>query len=475
MRPSRTSEPGAGAGPSAPAAASPGPSVISSRRPRAPASRVSAAVVGLPRPVWAGGLVSALGSWLLVLAVPAHVYLVTGSLRATGLTLAAEYLPILLFGPLAGAIADRCDRRRLMTGASLACAAAVAVMLAGLSPGRSWVLYAALIAENCGIVLYTPAWQARTPAIVGTGPLLSSAGALNAVSRGTVRLIGGPLGGVLLAAVGIRWLICADAASYLVSAGTIALTSRSDRYAPVRVPARRAPAGPPRAAALRSLSRTALRDLSEGVRFLRREPATRTLLPVTAGFLAANAALSAVLIPFALRRLGGSGPAGFLLAALGAGFLAGAPVIRWLVDRVQPRALLAVTLAVNAAACLALFTSPALAAALPAAVAVGLSGSMTLTAAQITVQRVIPNAVLGRVTAAFLTAEAAATLAGAVTGPVLAQSAGLTATAATAAALMLLTAALARLTIPRLATLIPVSPPGQARSTAPGSVPGQTG
>ena len=143
------------------------------------------------------------------------------------------------------------------------------------------------------------------------------------------------------------------------------------------------------------------------------------------------------------------------------------PVIRWLVDRVQPRTLLAVTLSVNAAACLALFTSSALATALPAAVAVGLSGSMTLTAAQVTLQRVVPHAVLGRVTAAFLTAEAAVTLAGAVAGPVLAQSAGLPATAAVAAAIMLLAAALARLTIPRLATLIPLPQPEGTRSTAP--------
>lgn len=419
------------------------------------------------RLLWAGGLVSALGSWLLVLAVPAHVFLVTGSLRATGLTLAAEYLPILLLGPAAGAIADRCDRRRLMIGASLACAAAVALMLAGLPPGRTWVLYAALAAENSGIVLYTPAWQARIPAIVGTGRLLSSAGALSAVSSGTVRLIGGPLGGILLAVAGIRWLICADAASYLVAAGTIALTARSDRYAPVRIPARGTPARRPRAAALRGLPRTARHHLSEGLRCVRGEPAARALLPVTVLFLAANASLSAVLIPFALRRLGGSGPAGFLLAALGAGFLAGAPVIRWLVDRVQPRTLLAVTLAGSAAACLALFSSAGLATALPAAAAVGLCGSMTLTAAQVTVQRVIPNAVLGRVTAAFLTAEAAVTLTGAVTGPVLAQSAGLTATAAVAAAVMGLAAALARLTIPRLATLIPLPQPEGTRSTAP--------
>src|SRR5262249_37076719 len=149
------------------------------------------------------------------------------SLRDTGLTLAAEYLPRLLLGPVAGVFADRWDRRRLMIATNLFCAGAVAVMLPGTSPGRCWVLYAALIAENSGVVLYVPAWQARTPAIVGTGPLLTSANSLTSFSSGIVRLIGGPLGGVLLTAYGIRWLICADALSYLLAAVCMVMTSRS--------------------------------------------------------------------------------------------------------------------------------------------------------------------------------------------------------------------------------------------------------
>ena len=151
------------------------------------------------RLLWGGGLISSLGSWLLVLAVPAHILAATGSLRDTGLTLAAAYLPQLVLGPVAGAVADGWDRRRLMIAANLLCAGAVAVMLLGTSPGRYWVLYAALIAESSGTVIYTPALQARIPAIVGTGPLLSSANSLTSVSSGIVRLIGGPLGGVLLA------------------------------------------------------------------------------------------------------------------------------------------------------------------------------------------------------------------------------------------------------------------------------------
>jgi MFS family permease len=130
------------------------------------------------RLLWTGSLISDLGSWLLTLAVPAHVFLVTGSLRATGLTLAAQYLPVLVLGPVAGVFTDRWDRRRLMIATDLFRAGAVATMLLGISSARHWVLYAALIAESSGDVLYTPAARARTPAIVGTGALLSSANSL---------------------------------------------------------------------------------------------------------------------------------------------------------------------------------------------------------------------------------------------------------------------------------------------------------
>ncbi|HEY1621523.1 MAG TPA: MFS transporter [Streptosporangiaceae bacterium] len=412
------------------------------------------------RLLWGGGLISSLGSWLLTIAIPAHIFLVTGSLRATGLTVAAEYLPLLALGPVAGVLTDRWDRRRLMIAANLCCMAAVALMLAGLSPGRYWVLYAALIAENSGIVLYVPALQARTPTIVGTGSMLSSANALNSMSSGTVRLIGGPLGGFLLTVIGVRWLIGADALSYLVAAGAMFRTAR-----PGTEPDPAAGAGPgTRATGIRAIGR----DLAQGVRALRGQRAARALLPVTLLFLAANAALSSVLIPFGVRRLGGEEHTGLLLACLGVGYLLGAPAVRRLLDVAQPRALLTATLAGTGAAFFWLFTSRSLGSGLPAAVAVGVFGSMTLIVPQTTVQRVIPNALLGRVSAVFLTGEAAVTLAGATAGPFIAQAAGLTGVAVVASLVTLGTAPLAGLIVPRVR--YEPSRPSAAR-TAPASGP----
>ena len=398
------------------------------------------------RLLWGGGIVSSLGSWLLILAIPAHVFLVTGSLRDTGLTLAAEYLPLLVLGPVAGVFTDRWDRRRLMIATDLFRAGAVAVMLLGTSPGRYWVLYVALIAENSGFVLFTPALRARIPAIVGTGPLLSSANSLNSVSSGAVRLIGGPLGGILLTAFGVKWLICADVVSYLLSAAALSLTSRPDGERPSRTT---------------SIGDVA-RDLIEGLHILRGQPVARALLPVTIIFLGANASLSANLIPFGIQRLGGSEHTGFLLSFLGLGYLLGAPLIRLLLDRVQPRILLTASLTATAAAFFLLFTSSSLSSALPAAVAIGIFGSMSVVVPQTTLQRVIPNAALGRVGAVFLAGEAAATLLGAGAGPFLAQAAHIAGVGIAASLVTLSAAALTFLIVPRMPAAVP----------AQGSVPG---
>ena len=437
------------------------------------------------RLLWGGSVISALGTWLLVLAIPAHVLLVTGSLRDTGLTLAAQYLPVLILGPVAGVLTDRWDRRRLMIATSLFRAGAVAMMLLGTAPGRFWVLYAALIAESGAGVLYIPAWQARTPAMVGTGTLLSSANSLNALADGAVRLIGGPLGGVLLTAFGVRWLIVADALSYLASAAANALTSRPATHtsrpadhtsrpaaettrpaAQTTRPAAQTTRPPAEPATRRPTLGGAARDLAEGARVLRGQPVARALLPVTVIFLAANAALSAMLIPLGIRRLGGSENTGFVLSALGVGFLLAAPALRALLDRVQPRTLLTATLTATAAGQFLLFTSVSLATALPAAVTVGMFGSMSEVIPQTVMQRVIPNAVLGRISAVFLTGEAAVGLIGAVAGPALAQAAHLAGLAATASLVTLAAAALTCLSVPRLAVIVPqTAPPGGSIQT----------
>jgi predicted MFS family arabinose efflux permease len=382
------------------------------------------------RLLWCAGLVSSLGSWLLVIAVPAHVYLATGSFLASGAVLAAQYTPPFLFAPVAGILADRYDRRTLMLAADVFRAGAVALLLFG---GHAyWIAYPALAAESAGTVVFTPALRARIPAIVGTGPELASAAALNAMTSAAVGLAGGPLGAILLTFAGITPLIWADVASYVVSAALMLMTSR--RVTPGASPGRT--------------------HFLAGWAALRAEPTVRSLLPVNALFLAANASLSALFIPFAIVRLGGAAKAGVLLLALGTGYLTGAPLIRVLLKSGTPRYLLAGCLTVTAIAFSLLFGSSSLAQAIPAVFLVGMGGTMALADVQITVQRLIRDEVLGRVSAVFVGTEAAATLLGAGAGALIAQfGGGIFTVALTASVVTLVSAALA---LPRREPVRPV-------------------
>jgi Transmembrane secretion effector len=157
------------------------------------------------------------------------------------------------------------------------------------------VFYLALAAESSGTALFSPAQQACTPAIVGTGPVLTGANALNAVTAAVVRLSGGPLGGVLFAVLGIRVMICADTLSYLISAAALSgISAAAGGHA-----GHAGHAGPADPMTVRA----ACRDLADGLRTLRADAVARALLPVTIVFLGANASLSAVVVPFGLRRL----------------------------------------------------------------------------------------------------------------------------------------------------------------------------
>jgi MFS family permease len=367
--------------------------------------------------LWGGRAISLLGSWLLVVAVPAHVYALTGSVFATGLTLAAEYLPALLLGPVAGVLVDRWDRRRVMIVADLFRAGAVA----GMFVGAPAAIYVAVVAESVGAVLFRPAAQAHVPAVVGTGSALASANSWNAATDGLVRLVGPPLGGVLLAWAGFEVLVALDVASCLVSAAAIALT----RGRPKVVSERR------KAGAIK------------GVKL------ARVLLPLSGVFLAANAALSALLVPFGVRVLGGSAQVGLVLSALGAGFLGGAVLVSWL-DRVQLRIVLAAAQFTTAVGFAVLFSARELSTAIVAAVVIGVFGSVTLVAPLTALQRVADNGQLGRISAVFLVVEAAATLVGAIAGPWLAESVSLHFAAMVAAAVTAGGALVGAVTVPRV-------------------------
>lgn len=387
------------------------------------------------RLLWSARLTSLLGSWLLVVAAPAYVFQVSGSLMAVGLTIAAEYLPVLILGPIAGTIADRWNRRQIMVSMDLMRLGAVALFFLVHSAGTVWIMYAAMTLESVGTVLFRPASQALTPLVVGSGKALSGAASLNSLTDAIVRLAGAPLGAALMVAAGFHLLVGLDMASYLGSATIISMTRGNYPWLDKgKLTVRRAGA-----------------ELADGVRAIRRSPMARGLLPVSVLFLTANASLSGVLIPFGITHWGGERQVGLAISALGIGFLIGAPMIRVMSDRVQPKLILACTLIVTAAAFFALFHSDALLPAMASTIVIGACGSPILATPQVTLQRVIPNEVLGRVSAAFVSGEALATLIGSLEGPSIAQNVGYAWTTGIACVATAITAVLSLLIVPAMA------------------------
>ncbi|MEO3751652.1 MFS transporter [Streptomyces sp. B6B3] len=378
------------------------------------------------RLLWFGGAVSGFGSWLLVVAVPVHVYQLTGSPAATGLALALEALPALLIGPFAGTLVDRWPLTRAMWAADLVGAAAVSLMLLADRPGEVWLVYVAVLVENVASTVFRPAARALTPAMVGTGPGLAQANALTAGAGSVLRLVAPPAGAALLAGPGFAAVLVVDVASYLVSAALIAAVAR--RHAPGRPPRGEADGSQGGTSqALRARGKV-LSELRAGLAHLAGRPELRGPLTANAVFLTANAGLTALLVPFTAVSL--DAPAhtvGYLISGLGVGFLVGSTLARVALDRLGVRRLLAVTQPATAGAFLLLVNAPGPGLAVLAAAGVGVPGSVLLIAVETHVQRVVPPPLLGRVGALFLAVDALAVVAGGLAAPALVAALGLTA------------------------------------------------
>lgn len=402
--------------------------------------------------LWSSRSISGLGSWLLVVAIPFHVFQLTGSPAATGLTLAFEALPALVVGPWAGVLLDRWNLSRAMWLADLASAAAVALILFVDSADRVWLIYVAVLAENLATTVFRPAARALTPAVVGIGPGLASANALNAFTGSVIRLAAPPLGALLLAGPGIQVVLAVDIASYLASAALTAVVSRRIAV--------------PRAANQRARP---LDELKAGFREVARSRTLRGLATGNAIFLTANAGLTVLLVPLVVERLAAPGHAvGYVISGLGAGFLVGAALSGGTLDRLGVRVLITATQVATGFAFLALVNAPSLLAAVGAAVLVGIPGSMLLIGVETTIQRVSPAELLGRISALFFAVDSLAAIAGALAGPALVALLGLGPALNLLSAGALLAAPATWYAVPARAAGTPHRRPTRARRRPPG-------
>ena len=221
--------------------------------------------------IWASGaIVSNIGTWMqrvaqdwLVLTV-----LTDHSGAAVGLTTGLQFLPMLLFGPYGGVLADRYRKRIILMWTQLAMGfTGLAIgLLVVTGTAQLWHAYVAAFCLGVASAVDAPARQAFVSELVGQDNI-SNAVALNSASFNTARLTGPAIAGVLIAWVGTGPVFLLNAASFaavLVSLFRI----RTNHAAPVVTGTRNK------------------HQVVEGIRYVRRRP-DLMLIMVLVGILGA--------------------------------------------------------------------------------------------------------------------------------------------------------------------------------------------
>jgi predicted MFS family arabinose efflux permease len=251
--------------------------------------------------------VSLVGSAVTTVVLPLVVYETTGSAAQTGVLYALRVVPYLVVGLIAGPIADRGNRRRLIIGGNLIEGVLVASIPVANAFGVLSVaqIYAVALLSATAFVFSDAAVFGAVPALVGPQRLAAANGLLSSVSSGA-EVIGPVIAGGLVAIVGPATSVTIDAASFVVAAAVLASIPST----------------------FRTTSSAPTRDVREGVaaalRFIRRRRDVATLLGVGFGNSFAFGAVLGLAVPYAVEVLGfasDDGRIGFLFAASGVGSL----------------------------------------------------------------------------------------------------------------------------------------------------------
>ena len=207
---------------------------MSAARPHAPVDdaatgrRQGGSAMAVPafRRLWTAGIVSDAGDWLMFIALPLVVLQLTGSALGTSIAFLLELVPPVVLAPVVGGLVDRLPGRGVMVVAMLAQAGALLPLLAVHDRSDLPVVYGVIVVQATFAAVFEPAKNAVLPTLVGPDRIVS-ANALVGLNNDLGRIVGGPLGGVLLAVAGLGGVALVDIATYLVAAGLVATLPRS--------------------------------------------------------------------------------------------------------------------------------------------------------------------------------------------------------------------------------------------------------
>lgn len=271
--------------------------------------------------LFAAQVTSLVGSGVTSIALAALAYQLVGA-EATivvGFALTLRILAFVVLSPIAGMLADRVDRKRMLIAADLL---RVGVMGAFPFITAVWQIYVLIFLVNAVTAFFTPTFEASIPELVGER-WYTRAISLSRVAT-DLETIGGPLlAGLLIAAVGVRWTFWFDAVTYVISA---LLVWRS------RVPRAPAPTTP-------FPWHGFVSQVTHGTRVFLREPSLRAALFLHLAEAAAGAAAIVSTIVYVRTILGRSETAFALaMAAVGIGSSAAALLVTRGADRARDHA-----------------------------------------------------------------------------------------------------------------------------------------
>ncbi len=357
--------------------------------------------------VWVAGLISLTGDWLLYVGLPLFVYQLTGSTLATAAAVASRVLPRLVLGSVAGVFVDRWDRRRTMIVSNLLLGITLLPLLAVRTADWLWVVYLVSFVQSALAQFLEPAEQALLPNLVDEAHLVP-ANALTGLNNNLSRLVGPPLGGLVVGAWGLAGVGLLDAISFFTAAVLVAL---------VRADGRDGAATRPIPADGRTAFATAWAEWAAGLALVRR------VRPVAALFLfiaitgVGEGTLNTLFVPFVTTVLGASGLAyGAILAAQAVGGLLGNAAIGRVGRGVPPGHLITVGALGLAAIDALIFNAhravPGLGPPLVLMVVVGLPAAGLGVGYTTLLQRCVGDAYRGRVFGAFGAVNALSLLCG---------------------------------------------------------------
>ena len=331
------------------------------------------------RLLFAGQSVSLLGDGVVGVALAFAVLDLTGSASDLGFVLAARTVPLVALLLAGGVFADRLSRRSVMVMADIARFTSQGLTAALLLSGRArvWEIALLQVVHGAATAFFNPASTGLVPMTISP-ERLQQANGIRALSMATATVVGPAVGGVLVATVGPGWAMAADASSFAISAAFLAH---------LRLPAQdRLPA------------QSFVRELRAGWDEFRGR--TWVWVFVTWAGLGnlGTAAFSVLGAAIARESLGGARAWALIVAALGAGSIAGSMTALHAKLR-RPL--------VSAALGLGTFALPtaALALALPApviaagALFAGAASMLANTLWETALQQHIPTATLSRVSA----------------------------------------------------------------------------